>query len=114
MHEVALATSIIEIASAAAARAGASRITCVKLRIGELTCADSETLSFAFQIASAGSLSEGAALAIEMVPVSVRCRTCGSTGAPEDKFLLLCPSCASPDVDVLSGREIVVSSIEAD
>jgi len=114
MHEVALAANIIEIAAAAARKAGAERVTVVKLKVGKLTCTDAESLEFAFEVSSAGTRVQGADLMVETVPVTVSCSSCGESGAPEDPFLLLCPRCCSPNVTVVTGREIVVTSIEAE
>ena len=114
MHEVALAANIIEIASDAARKAGSSRVALVRLRVGRLTCTDADSLRFAFEVSAVGTTAQGAGLDIETVPVTVTCSTCGKPGTPEDPLLLTCPHCDSPFVTVVTGRELVVTSIEVE
>jgi hydrogenase nickel incorporation protein HypA/HybF len=52
----------------------------------------------------------GAALTIDEPEGLARCRSCGSDFVLEDIFLL-CP-CGSADVEIASGRELMVTSVE--
>ena len=53
---------------------------------------------------------EGARLEIDQTDARVHCRSCGQDVVVTD-LILLC-HCGSSDVDVLSGRELQVSSVE--
>ena len=45
------------------------------------------------------------------VPVSVECRVCGAASELA-AFPFACPACGSVEVDVISGEELLVESIE--
>ena len=50
----------------------------MRLLLGEMTCVEPETLSFAFAVVSRGTRVEGCPLEIVRVPTRLRCRTCGA------------------------------------
>ncbi len=114
MHEVALASGIVDIACDAAKAAGAGVIRSVHLEIGDLTCVQAESLDFAFRAVSQGTLAEGAKLEVVSVPVAARCQECGATDPVEDPLVLVCRRCSSPRVEVARGRELNVKHIEVD
>ena len=80
MHELAIAESIIGIlkeqTSSALGGSGGGKINSVKLKIGEMAGIVPSALEFSFQIASKGTLAEGAALYIENVPLTGKCDDC--------------------------------------
>ena len=59
MHEVALAERMVRIALEAAEGHGDGRITSARLLLGALSCAEPETLRFAFEIAARGTPRRG-------------------------------------------------------
>lgn len=114
MHEVALASGIVDIACDAAKAENAGPIRAVYLEIGELTCVQAESLEFAFRTVSQGTPAEGAKLHVVVIPVAARCLDCGATDPVEDPLVLLCGRCSSPRVQVARGRELKVKHIEVD
>ena len=112
MHEAGIAASILDIAVQAAQQRGpGTRVRSVRIRLGEFTGVAVEALEFAFESLRSGSCCEGAVLELDRVPLLGVCPQCGWTGPPVEDYCLVCPTCASP-VDVLSGREMDVESIE--
>jgi hydrogenase nickel incorporation protein HypA/HybF len=111
MHEVGLMQQVIALAADAAARDGASKIHRLTLRIGRLAGVEPEALSLAFEVVSAGTLAEGAQLAIETVEVVCHCPDCGADFEPAG-FVFLCPTCEQPCGDVRRGRELELASLE--
>jgi len=111
MHELSIALSIIEIAKAAlpAGRPGV-RVESVNLEIGRLTAVVPETLRSCFAIASRDTALAGAALQIEEIAVVVACRDC-RTESEQLGFPLACTACRSHSVDIVCGRELLVTSI---
>jgi hydrogenase nickel incorporation protein HypA/HybF len=112
MHEASIAQSVID----AVERRIASglidgRVCGVFLRVGRLTAVVPENLTFMFGVLKAGTALEGAELAIEEVPVRGVCRACGAESEFES-ICFLCPGCGSPDVDLTSGRELVIDAVE--
>ncbi len=82
----------------------------MRLRVGQLSGVVPDALSFCFELATAGTALEGAALEIEVQPGRANCRTCSADFSLHDA-ILLCP-CGSADVEVVSGRELAVRSVE--
>ena len=113
MHELTIANSLVELASAHAAERGARRVTAISVRMGVL-CGIGRSLYFCFDPASRGTLCEGARLSIEEVALSVRCDHCDETKVPRALYNFRCPDCGYPTPKVITGREMELVSIELD
>jgi hydrogenase nickel incorporation protein HypA/HybF len=74
---------------------------------------DSELLAFAFSVAGKGTISEDAELSIIELPVVFKCNACGERTAGES-MVFVCLNCGSTDVDLLSGMELTIESIEVE
>lgn len=106
MHELAIAESVV---SSVLERVDGP-VSVVRLRVGRLAGVVPDALTFCFELATAGTALEGATLEIEEWPGRAHCRTCEQDFSLEDPFLLC--SCGSADVELLSGRELSVTSVE--
>lgn len=106
MHELAIAESVV---STVLERA-AGQVSVVRLRVGRLSGVVPDALMFCFELAASGTPLEGAALEIEEQEGRAHCRDCDSDFAMRDAFLLC--DCGSADVELLSGRELQVMSVE--
>ena len=113
MHEMGITQGILEASIAAAEKAGATRITEIRVSIGELAEVVDDALQFAFEALTPGTMAEGAALVITMVPAKSRCRDC-ELEYLHGRFEMLCPACGSLNVEPLQGREMRIDSIVAD
>jgi hydrogenase nickel incorporation protein HypA/HybF len=113
MHEISIAMSIIDIAEANARKQGASSIKLVKLRLGEFTTIVQEALEFAFEIARQDTMAAHATLAVEIVPMSVRCISCGVINNPIKDVILSCPQCGLP-LEIIDGEDIQLEYIEVE
>lgn len=115
MHEASIAQSLIE-SLMRLVEDGTVRgtIRCVNLRVGRLTAVVPESLQFMFGALTEGGPLEGVRLGIEDVPVTGRCGACGAGFEMKDEFRIGCPSCASTDVDIETGRELLIQSVEVD
>ena len=111
MHEFAVAQRLQEIVEQEALPYGGAPVTRIWLRIGRLSSVVPEALRFAFAAVSRAGCADGAVLEIEEVPLSIRCRPCQETFVIDEPFLL-CPRCAGIDVEMLSGRELEIKSME--
>lgn len=112
MHEVSLAERMLRIALEVAGQHGGPKITGARLLLGSLSCAEPETLRFAFEIASRGTLADGCKLEIVHVPARLKCRECG--GEHEGELLEPCPVCHAVGCEVLQGRELRLESVDLD
>jgi hydrogenase nickel incorporation protein HypA/HybF len=108
MHELAIADSVVRIASA---HAKGRKVARVELKVGRLRQVVPASLEFAFGLLAEGTELEGAELAMEVVPAGGRCRTCGFDG-PLPQLPLRCERCGGFDVDVLRGEELLVDALE--
>lgn len=107
MHELAIAESVV---SSVLERTGDQHVSVVRLRVGRLAGVVPDALMFCFELATAGTDLEGATLEIEEVHGRAHCRTCEDDFTLADAFLLC--DCGSADVQLLSGRELSVTSVE--
>src|ERR1700712_3128738 len=73
MHELAIAESVV---SSVLERTGEQHVSVVRLRIGRLAGVVPDALSFCFELATAGTPLEGAALEIVEEHGRAHCRTC--------------------------------------
>ena len=103
MHELAITEGIV---AAVTERTGAARVAQVRLVIGRLSGVLPDAVRFCFELVTAGTPLEGAALQIDQPHGRARCRDCGDEFSLDDP-ILLCP-CGSADVEVLAGRELAV------
>ncbi|MFF8774126.1 hydrogenase maturation nickel metallochaperone HypA [Kitasatospora sp. NPDC015120] len=112
MHEMSIATAVVDQVDAAARRHGARAVARVRLQIGELAGVVPAALGFCFELACAGTLVAGAVLETEAVPGRARCGPCATewaVGMPPD---LGCPHCAGGRVELLAGRELQILGVE--
>ena len=112
MHEMGIAMQIIEIATASIPPdEGAVKVARVNLKVGKLAAVVADSLRFCFEIAAKETPLEGAELGIEEIPVVARCKACHSEWTIEGPAFS-CQQCGSGKIDVLSGRELNIESIE--
>ncbi len=112
MHELSIAHDLVEIAEAAARDAHASRVEVVYLSLGLLSGVVKDALLFAYDLATAGTLLAGSRLEIEEVPVTIYCPDCARIHTLPSIQVFQCPVCGRPGMDIRSGREIQINSME--
>lgn len=115
MHELTVTNEILEIVLRYARQ---NRVACVHkitLEIGELSDLEQPWIQHYFDTISRGTLAEGAVIEVEKPPCRFRCNACGndfasnlSADAP-----VSCSGCGSRDVQLISGGEYKVKSMEA-
>jgi hydrogenase nickel incorporation protein HypA/HybF len=108
MHEVSFAGAIVAVAER---HADGRRVAQVDVKVGRLRQVVPDALRFAFELVAAGTPVEGAELVVDEVPVTIACRTCAAESRLSE-FPFACPRCGGVDVDVLSGDELLVDSLE--
>jgi hydrogenase nickel incorporation protein HypA/HybF len=108
MHELGIAEAIVAIAEE---HAGGRHVDKVELKVGHLRQVVPGALTFAFELVAQGTCVEGAILEIEDVPARIVCRGC-ATDSRVTEFPFECPNCGGFDIDVVSGDELLVDSLE--
>ncbi|WP_099042617.1 hydrogenase maturation nickel metallochaperone HypA [Mycobacterium neglectum] len=107
MHEMALTQSVVD---AVCEHAAGRRVHSVKLEVGALCAVVPDAMTFCFELATEGTVADGASLVVDLRPGEARCRTCDTSFELND-LILLCP-CGSADVDVTAGRDLKILSME--
>ena len=113
MHELAITRSMLEIILQQAKQAHAKKVTKINLVIGEMTGVVSDSVQFYLDFLTKNTIAEGAAVSVTMVLSQAKCRTCNQTFKLEE-FDWTCPHCQGNIVDVISGKELIVESIEVE
>ncbi len=125
MHEFSTAVGVVETITEVAQKNNATKIKKVELVVGEFSMLNNDQLRFSFEIASEGTLAEGASLIIEGQSGEIACQECGYKGLIEkqsekevDHFIVdltnifECPKCHSNKTKISGGRDIYVKNIE--
>ena len=107
MHEMAITQSVVD---AVCDHAAGRRVQSVKVEVGALCAVVPDAMQFCFELATEGTVADGARLDLDVRPGAARCRSCGEHFELPD-LILLCP-CGSADVEVLAGRELRIMSME--
>ncbi len=112
MHEMGIALEIVKIATAAIPdNTTSAQVERVNLRIVKLSSVIPDSLRFCFEIATMNTPLSSAELSIEVVPIRGRCRLCNTEWTfTEPAFF--CKKCNNSAVDIISGRELDIISIE--
>lgn len=112
MHEMGIAMQIVEIATSSIPDDMENvRVERVNLRVGKLAGVVPESLRFCFEIVNRDTPLSGAELRIEEIPVVARCRECNFEWTI-NRPVFTCKKCKSGSIDIISGRELDITSIE--
>jgi hydrogenase nickel incorporation protein HypA/HybF len=128
MHEWALAEGVISTATRIAKEQKIKEITEIKVGIGELQQIEHEIFIFALEQLRTPIMKD-AKLTLQEIKGRLKCRICGKEWefssrdmdeeiseaihfVPEMAHVYIkCPSCESPDFEVLEGRGVILASI---
>ena len=105
MHEMGIASSILDGVGAEIRRRPGARPLKVGIRVGELAGLDPDALRFAFDALTLDTPLAGLELDIEYRASRSRCRDCRQEFEVRN-FELLCPACGSLSTDRISGDEL--------
>lgn len=114
MHELAVSKSILQLVLRHAEASGAKEVLNIYLVVGEMRNIEESWIQRYFGYISVGTAAEKAVIKVKKVPVVFLCGKCGkkfNTDIKEDKKIL-CPFCKSFNYDLVSGRELIVESVE--
>ncbi len=111
MHELAITKSIVQFARDEAEKRSAVRITALTVALGALSGMVPDCMEMYFALLAEGTPAEGAKLHFRRIPALVRCPDCTRESELPD-FRLRCPVCASRSVELISGREAYIDTME--
>ncbi len=104
MHELSLAQSILEIVNDYAEKHRFKHVNSLNLTLGRLSCIETSTLTFAFDLQAKDSCADGAKLNFTIFPPRIHCISCNRE-LEVKKFESICPRCNSPDITLIGGTE---------
>ena len=113
MHEVHLMGQVVKAVNQALQEANGAKPSVVRLKVSafsHLLDHDPSQLQAAFDMASHGTIMEGAALDIVTAPVEATCRCCG-VKSEVSRVDTACDACGSRDLDFVPGPEVVVHDV---
>ena len=119
MHELSIASAMVESVLEFAETPPAKKVLKVLLQIGELTCIEPEQLRFSYVAITKETVLEDSALEIEETSATVACSHCGYEGRPKywDGALagariatLQCPRCGKA-AEATQGHECTIKTI---
>lgn len=109
MHEVSLCGAIYDIAD----RAAAGRdVSVIHLQVGQLRQVVPDTLTFCWTVVCDDTRLAGSRLQVDYRPVVLRCAQCGELTELSGELILLCGTCGAPEVIVIGGEELLVTSVD--
>jgi hydrogenase nickel incorporation protein HypA/HybF len=108
VHELSLCDAIL---ATAIKRADGRTATRVTVRVGHLRQVVPDALQFSWELLTDSSDLKGCELVIEQIPARVECRDCKAKTTLAMP-ILMCGACDSFEVDLLSGDELLVVSME--
>lgn len=112
MHELGVTRTIVAELAAAAQEEGFTRITAATIQLGTLTTFKKEPILHYFEILKEESaLLRDARLAVEEIAGGIRCNGCGKASVVDDGPMLFCPACESADVEIVSGKELIIKDV---
>ncbi len=112
MHEMGLASEIVRIViDSIPVQMAGSKVARVNLKVGRLAAVVPQSLRFCFDIVAKETPVEGARLEIEEVAVTARCNACRHQWEISEP-VFTCPQCHGSAIEMLSGRELDIDSIE--
>ena len=111
MHEISLMDGILKIAEASLKPYQVERVNNLTVQAGVLANIMPGAFAFAFEALSQGTIFAGAELIVEKLPIEARCLECGKVFKSES-IPLICPQCSSTNVEVISGSEVNLTSID--
>jgi hydrogenase nickel incorporation protein HypA/HybF len=111
VHELSLSSAILE---TAVRHADGRKVNCVEVTMGALRQVVKSSLEFYFEIVSRDTVCEGARLECNEIEARVKCNDCNAAAWTLDQPIFRCPECGGSNVEVLSGTEFLVESIDVE
>lgn len=114
MHEMSIALDIITTVENEMKAHKVHSLKSIKMKVGELTAVEPDSLKFCLESAIDNTPLEGAKFYIEEIPFMGRCKGCACKFRLEKYFSSPCPNCGEKNPEIISGRELDIVSMEAE
>jgi hydrogenase nickel incorporation protein HypA/HybF len=110
MHELSVTENILDIAIRHADRAEANRISDLYLVIGDLSSIIDDSVQFYWDILTKNTIAEESRLHFKRIHTVLECKNCEQEYQPNGKDLV-CPTCGGIQINIISGNEFYLESI---
>jgi hydrogenase nickel incorporation protein HypA/HybF len=113
MHELKIAEDLSVIVLDAAKKAKLGKVSKVNISFGQMIQIVPDIFKFAFRECVRETVAENAEIDIEIKQVKMKCRGCGNDfHVEENRFV--CGNCGKSDLEIISGKELFIKSIEGE
>jgi len=113
MHEIKIAEELSVIVVDKAREAGLSVVESVNISFGQLVQVVPDIFEFAFREAVRDTVAAEAELNIEIIPLEMKCLSCGADYNPAENCSS-CSKCGALEITVVHGKELFIKSIEGE
>ncbi|MCG8484240.1 MAG: hydrogenase maturation nickel metallochaperone HypA [Clostridia bacterium] len=113
MHELSIATNIVEIAEEEAIKAKKSTISEIDIEIGSMSGVIIEALEFAMEEAVKKGVAQNAKINFKELMARANCEKCFHQFEVDD-FFAVCPKCGSFETNIISGKDLKIRKIKFD
>ncbi len=119
MHELSMASNLIDIAINEAKKRNSTSVIEVNLIVGKFSMLSMEQLRYCYELLIKGTILENSKLNIEHEDGKIHCDNCNFEGPlqfkeePEYHIIfptLVCPKCKAP-AEIISGRDCYIKSL---
>lgn len=115
MHELGIMKNVLEVVLEYAEANHVKRIGAINLSVGALADIVPTYAQVFFELISKDTVAANAKINIEQIPAKIKCRSCGTETEMDINHLLYeCDQCGSKSIDLVSGREFRVLSMEVE
>ena len=111
MHELSIATNIVEIVEEEITKANAKEATEIVLEIGSMSGVIVEALEFAMDEAIKNTRLQKANRSIVELQAEAHCTKCQNK-FEVDGFFAVCPKCGSFETDIIKGKELKIKTLK--
>ncbi len=113
MHEFGVTKSLVDLCNQEAKRNRIEKVHKIHLRVGRFTGFSPDSIQFYFEHLKVNTRCSAATIVFEEISIIILCNDCQKR-SEIDEPVLLCPNCGSDKIDLVSGREFSVTSIEGE
>ncbi|MGB9720538.1 MAG: hydrogenase maturation nickel metallochaperone HypA [bacterium] len=113
MHEYSVTKSLVDLCNQEAEKHKINRVKLIKLRLGKFTGFSPDAINFYFDYLKNGTRCENAKIDFFEIPIRIKCADCNLEEDIEEP-VFICPNCGKTSIEILTGREFYVESIEGE
>lgn len=117
MHEISIATHLINSIVELATQNNAKKVKEVSIEIGKLAIVDKEQLKFAIEFLANDTVCKGMKVEIKPLPIKIKCKNKHITTIDREvefsdiyKYLN-CAECGNNEIEILQGKEILIRKV---